>query len=254
MPVSNCQPGEDDSQALGRALRWQAPGFWPWRCLAGSVLFHALLLLPFTSVALSLRAPAPESDSLRRSTVMPLFAPRSAGSPSPSRITVLRPPSGVSLSLPPPDFPDVKVDLNAILLSFAPDIRNELPQVVQDQHGMLALLDKEDKTVARYLVRPPAWETEEKIQDVSRSLRILMDPPEKWAVLRNVSQAYGIDLNQYQACAVFDLSFRACLKNAILAKAFSAPAHSGSVKSARLAIAAGQPCGIEVLEVSFAAR
>jgi hypothetical protein len=81
-----------------------------------------------------------------------------------------------------------------------------------------------------------------------------MDPPEKWAVLRNVSQAYGIDLNQYQACAVFDLSFRACLKNAILAKAFSTPAHSGSVRSARLAIAAGRPCGIEVLEVSFAAR
>jgi len=258
MSVPNCQRGEEDSQAQGRALRWQLPGFWPWRGLAGSALLHALLLLPFIWAAFSLHIPAQEGDPLPKTIVMPLFAPWKGYPPPPRHriavLPVMSLPSTAPLSAPLPDLPDVKIDLNSIRLSFAPDLRNELPQVVQDQHGMLALLDKEDRTVAHYLVRPPDWETEEKIQDVSRTLRILMDPPEKWAVFRNVARQYGIDLSRYQACALFDLGFRHCLKNAILARASAAPAHSGRVRSARLAIAADRPCGIEVLEVSFAAN
>jgi len=257
MRVSNCQPGKDDSQALVRALSWQVPGFRPWRGLAGSALLHALLALPFIGAAISF-IPARASGPPPKTIAMPLFTPGKGDSP-PQRRRIAMPPvlslrATAPLAASMPELPDMKIDLNSIRLSFAPDLRNELPQVVQDQHGMLALLDKEDRTVAHCLVRPPAWEMEEKIQDVSRSLRILMDPPEKWVVFRNVAKKYGIDLSRYQACALFDLGFRHCLKNAILAKASAAPAHSGRVRSARLAIAADRPCGIEVLEVSFAAN
>jgi len=258
MPVDNCQHGEDDLQTLGRAVRWRSVWVWPWRGLAASALLHTLFLLLFISAGYSLYVPAEDADTSARATVIPLFAPRKGDFlPSAHRTTtpVLSPLSETrALPTPLPDVADVNVDLNSIRLSFAPDLRNELPQVVQDQHGMLALLDKEDRTVAHYLVRPPGWEMEERIQDVSRTLRILMDPPEKWAVFRNVARHYGIDLSRYQACALFDLGFRHCLKNAILAKASAASAHSGRVRSARLAIVADRPCGIAVLEVSFEAK
>jgi hypothetical protein len=149
---------------------------------------------------------------------------------------------------------EVKVDIGAVRLTFADDSRHQLPRVVQDQQGMLALLDRKDNTIARYLVQPPDWEAEERIEDVSRNLRILMDPPGDWAVFQNLARNQGIDLSQYQASALFDDAFRHCLKKAILAKASSEPGGSGRVSSARLGIAASQPCGIEVLEVSFAAR
>jgi len=247
---------QTDFEALNRALHWESAGRRPWRSYASSSAFHVLALL--LSVVLTSGADVAGSNVPPLRTSIP-FGPGAVHSLPPARtiVPVIASPSPQlqeTSADPVHEQPEVKLDLGAVRLTFVNDSRHQLPQVVEEQQGMLALLDLKDNTIARYLVQPPAWEAAERIEDVSRSLRIFMDPPEEWAVFRNVASNQGIDLRQYRACALFDEGFRRCLKNAILAKASSVRGASGRVSSVLLAIAASQPCGIEVLEVSFAAR
>jgi hypothetical protein len=133
-------------------------------------------------------------------------------------------------------------------LSIADDVRGRLPDVVQAQGGMLALLDKEDLTVASYLFQAPEWEPLETARDVSRMLRIEMYPPRMWAVFRNAAERHGIALDRYRAFALFGIGYRSCLQNAIRRRA-----KGSQVSAAVLEVAPDSPCGFDVQEVTFAA-
>jgi hypothetical protein len=79
-----------------------------------------------------------------------------------------------------------------------------------------------------------------------------MDPPEGWAVFRALARRDGIALDRYRAGALFDIGYRRCLQDAIgRAAEIERQGTPGRVLAARLAFAADQPCGIEVLEVSL---
>jgi hypothetical protein len=252
MPT-NSPGGEDGFAALERALYWRSEGPLPWKSFAAGVGLHVMFVTVYLSGGPAGAAQAVDSPPVARA--VPLFN----GARMEYQLTrrVQAPVLWPNLQEPAaprarPDFADVNVDLSTIRLSFDPDLRNELPQVVQDQRGMFALLDKEDRTITHYLLRPPAFQAQEKMADVSGDLRILMDPPQKWPVFRNVARQSGIDLGNYQACAIFGPGFRRCLKDAIAARASTEGEGLRRVASARIAIAAAQPCGIEVREVSFA--
>jgi hypothetical protein len=180
-----------------------------------------------------------------------IFVPPSSDSPSDRSVPSLPGKlDSVALEVPAIVSP-VAVDLSAIRWSFPADVGNHLPAVVAAQGGVLALLDKDNRDIARYIFRPPDWPAEETTIDVTGRLRILMDPPQKWPVFREIAARYGLDLDAFRACAIFDMSYRRCLQTGIRGRV---PAtFSGHVSAARLAFRADRPCGVEVLDVSLAA-
>ena len=192
------------------------------------------------------------AEQIRRWT--PIFVPAAGklARPSPS------PPMKVPINLPRSDSgnvppPNVQVDLNLISLSFADDVSNQLPDVLRDQNGALALVSRDDPGFSRYIIEPPSWTVEESIVDVSGSFTLSMSPPEKWRLLRDVARAHSIPLDRYKACALFDRSWAACLKGRIQERAGEiAGGRDVQVRRARLAFEATKPCGIDILEVSFA--
>jgi len=222
---------------------------------AASLILHGLAifyLLPGAAGTREIQAAKPEPQAI------PIFVPAPvAGEPPRPRneAPALRAGLPPVIQAPVEATPDVAVDLSTIQLSFADDVPNQLPDVVQAQHGRLALLDKEDQNIARYIFQPPDWQVREAITDVSGQLRLLMDPPQKWSIFRTLAERYGIALDRYQASAIFDVRYRECIQAAIRRRALagSAPLHA-RVSAARLAFAARSACGVEVLEVSVAAN
>jgi len=215
-------------------------------CLA-HVLVIAALYLPVLSGG-RVDRPSP------RKVVTAIFAPAPAEAPEPQPES---PPEMASsaerleqprIQLPEPA-PDAPVNLSSIQLSIADDVHGQLPDVVQAQGGMLALLDKEDLTIASYLFQGPEWEPLETTRDVSRMLRIEMYPPRMWAVFRDAAEHHGIALDHYRAFALFGISYRSCLQNAIRSRAKGA-----QVSAAILEVAPDSPCGFQVQEVTFAAN
>lgn len=247
MLPARLQSAENVSRALERAFKWEADKPVSWRCCSGSLLIHMLVFLPWLPAGQPVRprSEPPNSPSIFQPAPGQVLAPRIARLvPIPSN------------PVPEPGFsPDrVRVDLRAIALSFALDTRGEFPQVVEAQHGTLALLDKDDRDLVRYLIEPPGWRARETLRDAAGYFPILMVPAEKWRVFRDAAERDGIDLSRYQACALFGTSFMQCIKKAILAWAAADRTRSGRVASAKLGISAGRPCGVEVLEVSFASQ
>jgi hypothetical protein len=253
IPVRRNSTEEDDFLALARALNWRAAPPLPWNSLAGSLAVHVVAMLLFVSVFPGPPGEAPVSE--RPDAVVQSFVPLAFPAPPAPKEAVLR--AGGRLAPAPIELPDatasnVTVNLNSIQLSIAVDLGNQLPGVVETQHGMLALVDKEDLGVARYLMQPPNWRPRSGMTDISRRLRFKMEPPRKWPVFRQVADRYGIDLDRFVGCAVFDAAFGKCLKAAIRSRL--SPDATGPVSSVRLAFAADHPCGIEVLEVSLAGK
>jgi len=247
------QPAADEALLrLERALQWRAGGHLPRRSLAASALCHA-------GVAAVLFAVAPTAGGHATAwpyhTAVAVFAPAPSSAspdstplPSPAPAPPESPPEAARDTLPEPE-----VDLGAIKVSFANDVAGQLPAVLRDQHGMLALLDRDDLTVTQYVFRPPAWEMQDAAMDVSSNFRILMDPPEKWVLWREIAARYGITLERYRAYAVFNILYRHCVINAIREQARArGPRSGGRVSAVRLAFMADRPCGIKVLEVSLA--
>jgi hypothetical protein len=233
---------------LAQALNWRAAPPLPWKSLTGSLTLHLIAV----TLCLSAFAGAPPTPTTRQASAQ-RFVPLVYPAP-PAKQAVLT--VGGRLASPPIALPDtaaskVTVNLNSIRLSIGLDVGNQLPGVVAAQHGMLALLDKDDLDIARYVIEPPEWKPRATTIDISRSLRFRMDPPGKWPVFREAAARYAIDLNQFIGCAVFDAAFGRCLKAAIGSRI--RPDAPGPVSSARLAFAAGQACGIEVLDVQYAA-
>jgi hypothetical protein len=245
-----CRDPDDGSDAvLERALRLEIAGYWPWKSAIWGLVMHAGLGL---CLYLAIYGGVGQSEPpVARQVLAQIFVPTSSDSPSEGSAPSL---SGkldsVALEIPA-DVSPVAVDLSAIRLSFPADVGNHLPAVVEAQGGVLALLDKDNRDIARYIFRPPDWQAEETTTDVTGRLRILMDPPQKWPVFREIAARYGLDLDAFRACAIFDMSYRRCLQSAIRGRV---PAtFSGHVSAARLAFRADQPCGVEVLDVSLAA-
>ena len=242
-------PDDTPDAVLERALRLEIAGYWPWKSVVWGVVLHAVFgLCLYVAVY---RGVGQSEPPVARQVLAQIFVPPPSDSPSDRSVPSL---SGkfdsVALEVPATVSP-VAVDLSAIRLSFPADVGNHLPAVVAAQGGVLALLDKDNQTIARYVFRPPDWRAEETTTDVTGTLRILMDPPHKWPVFREISARYGLDLEAFRACAIFDMSYRRCLQGAIRGRV---PAtFSGHVSAARLAFRADQPCGVEVLDVSLAA-
>jgi hypothetical protein len=247
-----CGDRDDSPDAvLERALRLEFTGYWPWKGSAWGLLLHAVFgLCLYVAVY---RGVGQSEPPVARQVLTQIFVPAPSDAPPPERSPSVL--SGdldsVPLGTPAAAVSQVAVDLSAIGLSFPADVRNQLPAVVQAQGGVLALLDKDNPSIARYIFRPPDWRAEETTTDITGTLRILMDPPQKWPVFREIAARDGLDLDAFRACAIFDMSYRHCLQSAIRGQV---PAtFSGHVSAARLAFRADRPCGVEVLAVSLGA-
>jgi hypothetical protein len=255
LPARETSADEESLLQLWRSLEWEATGQLPGRRLLIGALIQAVLMSPWL---VSLPRAVENSPPTRYDDAVPLFEPprSSAVSPLPLAPVPSIVPRDISLEPPVPAVSELTVDLASIILSFADDMTGQLPEVVRRNGGALALLDKEDqedRTIARYILEPPSWEAHEVIRDVSWKFLLGMDPPQKWEVFRTVAERYGIDLDRYRACAMFDAAYGRCLQDAIRSRALSGASHSaGRVSSATLAFSIDRPCGIEVLEVSIA--
>jgi hypothetical protein len=195
-----------------------------------------------------------------REAFIPVFTPSLSSAPVPPKLAVSAsgPAKGITQERLDTAAPELAVDLTAIKIEVADDPDEQLPEVVRQYGGMLALLDKEDQTVARYVLEPPSWELQEGFRDVSGGYCFDLIPPRRWAVLRKAAERHDVVLGRFKAYAVFDVSYGRCLKNAIRRQALlDAPGSAGRVSFARVAFAPGNPCGIKVLgtrmrEVSLA--
>lgn len=235
---------------LERALSWRIAGGCPARPLAWALLCQALATWALWSDISTARGD--RTTGRRPPTATRVFTPPSEAAVRTAQRAALLAPGMTAAPERHGDFPNTVPDLSAIELRFADDVGGKLPDVVQRQNGMLALLDKDDPTIARYLFRPPDWEARKDVVDVSSMLCLWMDPPERWAVFRGLASRYGISLGGYRAGALFDISYRRCLQEAIAREAeIERPGSPARVVTARLAFAADQPCGIRVLEVSL---
>lgn len=217
----------------------------------GSMLAHAMAITVFFLPALvvdRVNRPAPaRSAATIFAPPPPADTPEAQPDPppeiAPSEARLEQP--RVPLPEPPP--PDAPVNLSSIQLSIADDVHGQLPNVVQAQGGYLALLDKEDPTIASYVFKGPDWEPLQTTRDVSRMLRIEMYPPRMWAVFRDAAE-HGIALDKYRAFALFGIGYRSCLQNAIRRSAKGA-----KVSAVVLEVAPDSPCGFQVQEVTLAA-
>jgi hypothetical protein len=225
----------------------------PLRGFMYSGIAHLVFLVPL--VVSSQLAKIPREVPPPR-TVVRLFLPKQAPTEAERPKTVLSTSEAAFEAAPDvaPPLAKVPVDMSAIELSFAADTGNQLPEVIRQQRGVLALVDKTDPTIARYMFEPPQWAFHPGIVDISDKVRFAMYPPEKWAAVGALAAAHGLQLDQYEVCALFEANYTGCLRDAISSRATSDPRGAGArVKSARLAFSAASPCGIDVLEVSFAA-
>jgi hypothetical protein len=243
-------PDDRGDAALQRTLLLEIGGYWPWKGALWAVAIHAVLGLPLCLAVLW--TPDQASPPAARQILTQVFVPSPSAAAAERRAAF---PAGkldsVALEIPVSDVAPVAVELSAIRLTFPADVGNYLPAVVEAQGGVLALLDKDNQAIARYIFRPPDWRAEQTTTDVSGRLRLLMDPPDKWPVFREIAARDGLDLSAYLACALFDISYRHCLQSAIRGRVPAA--FSGHVSAARLAFRADRPCGVEVLDVSLAA-
>jgi hypothetical protein len=224
----------------------------PLRGFASSAVVHAVAL------AIFLLAIFPFANPRRRSgsSFVRVFIPRQERAVAPQKAMMASTPYPQTLPpLPQPVFqpPTVSLDMNAIQISFAEDVTNQLPEVVIQHRGMLALVDKKDPAIAHYLFEPPDWVLHDQIVDISGKVRFAMFPPAKWTLLNSLAARDGLSLDEYQVCALFENTYSRCLRDTIGARAAAQATSPGArVTAARLAFSASQPCGVEVLEVSFA--
>ena len=236
---------------LERALSLCLSGGCPVRPVASAFLFQTLAVWALWAVLSTAGDSGTRAGRPSASTRL-FTAPSEASVRSVARAALL----AQGLPAPPErhgDFPKSAPSLSAIQLDFDDDVGGRLPEVVRQEHGTLALLDKENPDIAHYLFQPPAWEPRNAVVDVSARLRLWMDPPEKWALFRSLAHSYGIALDQFRAGALFDVSYGRCLQDAIgRAAEIRHPGVRARVLEARLRFAVDRPCGIEVVEVTLA--
>jgi hypothetical protein len=228
----------------------------PWPGLIVSLAMHSLAIL-IAMVSFPEWADRPEARHAKK--VTPIFTAslhpkreyyRSSLLPNISRDVRIVPERPFQ---PDSNSVEFSIDMNIIQLDFTEDVANELPEVVRMNGGMFALASKADAGSVRYLIEPPDWKVRENVADISGKVRFEMYPAQRWNLLRSVAQIHALDLEVYQASALFNGAYIRCLGDAIRIRV-KEMVRSGSahVVAARLSFAAGSACGVKVLEVSFA--
>lgn len=181
---------------------------------------------------------------------IPRTRPRTSNPPPPAAPVASRRVSR-PLEDPAPQPMKVKIDMSSIEISVADDVANEIPAVVRQQNGRLALLEPDDPMYARYTFEPPDWRMQEGIVDVSRKIRFTMTPSSRWPLLQSLATTNGIKMERYQVNALFDGAFSACLQREIGNHTISSSG-AGRVRAVLLAFNSSRSCGIDVLNVEFA--
>jgi hypothetical protein len=143
----------------------------------------------------------------------------------------------------------VKVEMSAIVISVEDDVGNQLPAVLKQQNGTLALLEAKDPTFAHYTFTPPDWRMEERVVDVSRKVRFTMLQPSRWPMVQSLIAGSGITMERYQLCALFDRGFYRCIEQEI--RNHAGASAEGRVHTVKLAFNSSRSCGIDVLNVEF---
>jgi len=146
-----------------------------------------------------------------------------------------------------------RVDLNAIQISLVEDEANEIPEVIRQQFGEIALVERNDPATAHYVFKPPYWQMSDEIQDVSGMMRIAMIPTSRWALLQSLASSHSISMEKYEVDALFDGRFIACLERQIRKKADETP-NAGRVLAALLIFSSSGSCGINVVNLEFTSR
>jgi hypothetical protein len=145
-----------------------------------------------------------------------------------------------------------RVDMNSIEISVRDDT-NELPEVVRQQGGVLALVERGDQSIAHYIFEPPDWTMRDQIVDVSGRIRFAMIPPSRWELLRSLAGSHSIEMEKYQVDALFDSGYARCLEREIRKRADLSP-NPGRVRAAVLVFTSSRSCGIDVVNVEFSGR
>jgi hypothetical protein len=230
-----------------RARRWN---FFLTGCVVESVLLFIAILSEagFGTVAPQTPKPA-KAAAPTLLYVPPLRKPHADQPPPPNTLAGRRVPR--LLTDPAPPATKVKIDMSAIEISVVDDAANEIPAVVRQQNGRLALLDADDPSYARYTFKPPDWQMSEQMEDVSRRIRFTMTPPSKWPLLQTLAASNGIKMERYQVNALFDGAFSDCLEQEIRNHTIASPG-AGRVSAVVLAFNSSRSCGIDVLNVAFA--
>ena len=146
-----------------------------------------------------------------------------------------------------------RVDMNSIEISVLDDSGDELPEVVLQQGGVLALVERDDQSMARYTFKPPDWRMSDQIEDVSGRIRFSMPPASRWSLLRSLADSHSIAIENYQVDALFDSRYALCLEQEIRKRADLSP-NPGRVKAAVLVFTSSRSCGIDVVNLEFSSR
>ena len=168
----------DTPVPLARRHEWPTDGYWPRNGMVFSGVWHigiVLLCLALARVRPVVQTARQHADGERTT----LLAPPPAVAASAPRISA----PGLFDTLTEParsEWASLQVDLSALKVRLADDITGQLPEVLIEHHGTIALVDREDVTIARYLFQSPEWDMQDGATDISSGLRISMDPPQKW--------------------------------------------------------------------------
>jgi hypothetical protein len=218
-------------------------------CLMQGLVFGILFAASFAS------SPGPgRQDDGRVTTLVP--APRGADRREqlpPERKTLSPAPGAARPKREDPSDPppvEDRVDMNSIEISIADDNTNQLPEVVRQQQGILALVDREDQSIAHYTFEPPDWRMRDRMVDVSGRIRFSMTPPTRWALLQTLADRHSIAIEKYQVDALFDIAYTSCLEREIRKQADASP-QRGRVRAAVLVFTSSRSCGIDVVDLKF---
>jgi hypothetical protein len=225
-----------------------------WPALLISLFLHSLTILPLSFIA------SGGSNATENSQhVVKLFVatPQTTDTHLPSSF---RPAISPDIQIPLPHRAEadpynaeVPIDMNSIQLSVAEDLTNALPEVVRLNGGMFALAPKADPEFTEYVIDPPDWLLRKSVFDISGKVAFSMYPPEKWDFLRSVALTNTIQLDDYQASALFDATYTRCIRDTIRAwMRGKMPTPNGRIVTVRLSFSAGSECGIKILGVEFA--
>jgi hypothetical protein len=239
----------DDDPRIVLVLRWATePQPTPWKPFLMSCGAFAVIFGFLTAAALDL--PPEEVSQPTRVTQLFVPPPRSVEQVSqthPMASNVLRP-ELASVVLPPIKG---RVDMNSIQISVRDG--DELPEVVRQQGGVLALVERNDRSMARYTFKPPDWIMSDQFEDVSGRIRFSMTPASKWALLRSLADSHSIRIENYQVDALFDSRYARCLEQEIRKQA-DLSRNPGRVRAAVLVFTSSRSCGIDVVNLEFAGR
>ena len=234
-----------------RAFTEPRPRLWNFFLQGCAVEFLLLSLAILSDAGLTARESRPQKPARTTKTTV-LYMPRARPQvPPPPQSSPPRTGRRVPRVLEDPALPaaKVKLDMRAIEISVEDDT-SELPAVVRQQNGMLALLEVDDPRFARYTFAPPDWHMQEGVVDVSRKIRFSMSPVSQWPLVESLVVGSGIKMERYQMNALFDSDFARCLEQEIRNHA-GISTGSGRVHVVRLAFNSSRSCGIDVLNVEF---